>query len=57
VALAAWRFWNACFVVGPDRLEPYFEKLARAGGAIKHAIARHGMEGLRATHVQEHRQH
>ena len=41
VALAAWRFWNACFVVGPDRLEPYFEKLARAGGAIKHAIARH----------------
>jgi len=23
----------------------------------QHAIARHGMEGLRATHVQEHRQH
>jgi hypothetical protein len=23
----------------------------------QHAIARHGMEGLRATHVQEHRHH
>ena len=23
----------------------------------QHAIARYGMEGLRATHVQEHRQH
>lgn len=23
----------------------------------QHAIARHGMDGLRATHVQEHRQH
>lgn len=23
----------------------------------QHAIARHGMEGLRATHVQEHREH
>jgi len=23
----------------------------------QHAIAHHGMEGLRATHVQEHRQH
>jgi lipopolysaccharide export system permease protein len=46
VILAAWRFWNACFVLGPDRLEPYFEKLARAGGAIKHAIARH-------EHVEE----
>ncbi len=23
----------------------------------QHAIARHGMDGLRATHVQDHRQH
>ena len=23
----------------------------------QHAIARHGMEGLRATHVHEHREH
>jgi lipopolysaccharide export system permease protein len=41
VIFAAWRFWQACFVLGPDRFEPYFEKLARAGGAIKHFIARH----------------
>ncbi|MFL5258465.1 MAG: LptF/LptG family permease [Hyphomicrobiales bacterium] len=46
VAFAAWRFWNACFVLGPDRLEPYFEKLARAGKAVKRAIARH-------EHVEE----
>jgi lipopolysaccharide export system permease protein len=40
VIFAAWRFWNACFVLGPDRLEPYFERLARAGTALRHAIAR-----------------
>jgi lipopolysaccharide export system permease protein len=37
---AAWRFWTACFVLGPDRLDPYFERLARAGSAVKHAIER-----------------
>jgi hypothetical protein len=46
VAFAAWRFWNACFVLGTDRLDPYFERLARAGKAVKRAIARH-------EHVEE----
>jgi hypothetical protein len=29
VALAAWRFWNVCFTVRSDRLEPIFDELAR----------------------------
>jgi lipopolysaccharide export system permease protein len=39
-AFSAWRFWSACFVLGPDRLDPYFERMARAGAAVRHAIAR-----------------
>ena len=46
LVFAAWRFWRACFVLAPDRLDPYFERLARAGSAVRHAIARH-------EHVEE----
>jgi lipopolysaccharide export system permease protein len=34
-AFAAWRFWTTCFVLGADRLEPYFDRLARLGSAAK----------------------
>jgi lipopolysaccharide export system permease protein len=29
VVFAAWRFWNVCFTVRSDRLEPFFDELAR----------------------------
>jgi lipopolysaccharide export system permease protein len=29
VALTAWRFWNLCFTVRVDRLEPIFDAMAR----------------------------
>jgi|RhiMetdeSRZDD1v2_1073273.scaffolds.fasta_scaffold03916_11 lipopolysaccharide export system permease protein len=29
VAFTGWRFWNVCFSVRPDRLEPIFDELAQ----------------------------
>ena len=46
VTFAAWRFWSACFLLAPDRLDPYFERLARVGTAVRRVIARH-------EHVEE----
>jgi lipopolysaccharide export system permease protein len=40
VLFAAWRFWQSCFVLGPDRFEPYFEWLARVGNAFRQMVGR-----------------
>jgi lipopolysaccharide export system permease protein len=38
VVFAAWRFWNVCFTVRPDRLEPVFDELARIIRSFRHRL-------------------
>jgi lipopolysaccharide export system permease protein len=45
VAFTAWRFWNVCFTVRPDRLEPLFDELA---GFIR-SLRRRMLPQLEAT--------
>jgi lipopolysaccharide export system permease protein len=37
---AGWRFWQSCFVLGIDHLDPVFDRLARAGTAVKRLVFR-----------------
>ena len=37
---AGWRFWQSCFVLGIDHLDPVFDRMARAGTAVKRLVFR-----------------
>ncbi|MGH6873467.1 MAG: LptF/LptG family permease, partial [Aestuariivirgaceae bacterium] len=37
-AFAGWRFWNLCFTVRSDRLEPLFDEIARLFRALRQRI-------------------
>ena len=39
VAFSAWRYYNTCFRLRPDRLEPLVERLSDVVRAIRHRIA------------------
>jgi lipopolysaccharide export system permease protein len=38
VAFTGWRFWNVCFSVRPDRLEPIFDELAQVFRTLRRRL-------------------